>query len=923
MGYVSNRKIKFNTTIIVLAVGIFFSIYAFFFRAVYNVKTTLAAVDTFYVDNSLGGNCSGNYSIANRTCTGSDGNAYTTIAAAVSAASAGDTINIRQGTYSISSAINISLSSATLTTTIQSYNSEAVTIANSNVGATSFNTASANNLLIKDLKFTGTPYYVISSWSNYSGNVWSATIPYSTTQVRFDTTNGTDAGSIGAVDASNEYYITGSTIYAYSVGDPSTTYTSPGINLADNFAGIAIGNPSGTAGNLITVDHCEFEDFSHVAIKGAFRWHIKNSIFNNNGTDFNDHHIYATGVQTAGNEAIIEHNYFGYTPGAAIHLFSSPAYTIVRYNVMNGLSGSNRAAWGVLLAGANHSIYNNTMYGNDNAITLYKSTSQNNVIKNNILSNNNNDISVDTGGPSYPTNNTVESNYLGSTSKCYGCSDYTGSGGPDLSTLDDAPPNFYSSSPWTQFTYNITSTGNTSLQFFNNCNFSGSSTTGIWYLDDISVVPVGGGAEEVTNGDMEGSFSGGIASGWAVAGGATGAQETSIVHSGSNSQKITLPGGCGARFETWLGSFTAGDYVLTGWAKRETGTATIAYGTSNGNSYSTVGRIGPDFLGTAPFDEVFDLKVDSAEVDIADLVNNGENLGVSNATGFDSTSTDWPLSTTSQNSYGGDWDLGAFVYANTPTTSDNINSNPQNTDVTVTLTCTPDGSLACTNTYYTTDGTDPTIASTQGTSFTLSDEGAYTVKYFSVDELGTEEIIKTASNQVKIFTSPPTTTDNVPSEIQSSSVTVTLSCSGANSLSCANTYYTTDGTDPTLGSKQGDRFTLTGEGTYTVKYFSVDELGNQESIKTAANQLVINKSSGGSSNTTTVNNIVCGKIDIGGKTNFLDVADFANFAKKYGKTCTDISANFTGCGNLDTDGNGKINLVDFASFSYRFGKSCI
>lgn len=53
-----------------------------------------------YVDQTLGGNCtSGNYSIASRNCSGSDGNAYTTIAGALAAMSSGDDIYLRGGTY--------------------------------------------------------------------------------------------------------------------------------------------------------------------------------------------------------------------------------------------------------------------------------------------------------------------------------------------------------------------------------------------------------------------------------------------------------------------------------------------------------------------------------------------------------------------------------------------------------------------------------------------------------------------------------------------------------------------------------------------------------------------------------------------------------------------------------------------------------
>lgn len=52
-----------------------------------------------YADNQLVSNCtSGNYSIASRNCSGTDGDAYKTIAFAISPTQAGDTVFIRAGT---------------------------------------------------------------------------------------------------------------------------------------------------------------------------------------------------------------------------------------------------------------------------------------------------------------------------------------------------------------------------------------------------------------------------------------------------------------------------------------------------------------------------------------------------------------------------------------------------------------------------------------------------------------------------------------------------------------------------------------------------------------------------------------------------------------------------------------------------------
>src|SRR5215510_13031584 len=55
---------------------------------------------TRYADKNLSSNCTtGNYSILNRDCTGSDGNGYTTINGALAVTAAGDVVLVRAGTY--------------------------------------------------------------------------------------------------------------------------------------------------------------------------------------------------------------------------------------------------------------------------------------------------------------------------------------------------------------------------------------------------------------------------------------------------------------------------------------------------------------------------------------------------------------------------------------------------------------------------------------------------------------------------------------------------------------------------------------------------------------------------------------------------------------------------------------------------------
>jgi len=64
----------------------------------FSINTAFAA--NIYVDNTLNGNCSSrNYDLNSRDCTGSSGNAYSTVQAAVDAMNPGDHIILRGGTY--------------------------------------------------------------------------------------------------------------------------------------------------------------------------------------------------------------------------------------------------------------------------------------------------------------------------------------------------------------------------------------------------------------------------------------------------------------------------------------------------------------------------------------------------------------------------------------------------------------------------------------------------------------------------------------------------------------------------------------------------------------------------------------------------------------------------------------------------------
>ena len=110
-----------------------------------------------------------------------------------------------------------------------------------------------------------------------------------------------------------------------------------------------------------------------------------------------------------------------------------------------------------------------------------------------------------------------------------------------------------------------------------------------------------------------------------------------------------------------------------------------------------------------------------------------------------------------------------------------------------------------------------------------------------------DEAGNTALTQSITFTrdvAAPVTTDDtgtITNAWRNVDTTVTLSPSDGTGAGVAQTYYTTNGVNPTTGSPTGTSILLTAEGTYTIKYFSTDRVANTEAVKTGAAQIRIDK----------------------------------------------------------------------------------
>ena len=168
-----------------------------------------------------------------------------------------------------------------------------------------------------------------------------------------------------------------------------------------------------------------------------------------------------------------------------------------------------------------------------------------------------------------------------------------------------------------------------------------------------------------------------------------------------------------------------------------------------------------------------------------------------------------------------------------PAVTDDTDSNWHTSPVTIILTCS-DNLAGCANTYYTTDGTDPTLVSATGNTITINSDGIYTVKYFSVDNAGNISSVLTALNQVKVDLTAPTGVWIDPVANSARNRTININYTNADNLSgvaSATIFYKlNDGLDTFHVLPLAWDTNPLALGNYTLRIIVTDVAGNSANI---------------------------------------------------------------------------------------------
>lgn len=295
---------------------------------------SLAYSSEIFVDNQLAADCTeGNYSIANRNCSGSDGDAYNTIQEAVDAVRTSGklgsetfVIRIREETYELRPGESVMEG-------IKLYNRDE---------KPALHGSASHPITIRAHNITWPP---------------NVTIKWSDTAI---------LGTCGAY-----LFNTGQDTRGESYYPGYLTLDGLEILGSQSDGEVGIGNSAmqSCPNSPITIQNCKIHHFGHCCVKGKFKWTIQyNEIYDVPLVDHKDHCIYIGG---GADFSTVKYNILHDAPGWGVHIYDNAEEygegnnsedVIVAYNVMYNLGINMGGGGGVTSRGPRTKIYGNTIY---------------------------------------------------------------------------------------------------------------------------------------------------------------------------------------------------------------------------------------------------------------------------------------------------------------------------------------------------------------------------------------------------------------------------------------------------------------------------------------------------------------------------------------------------------------------------------
>jgi hypothetical protein len=208
------------------------------------------------------------------------------------------------------------------------------------------------------------------SWTNVSGNLWSATLATQPYIVLFNGTLGTREASSSAVTAANEWFWGSSTLYVYSTSNPATAFTSPGIEAGARPSTIAINN------NYVTVYNLELTGADEPEHGSITMYSVSNitlngiTTLNNTGYGVEDY----SATAPANNNITVENSTVAWSGGSGIVISGYTNTMLVQNNAVhhNGWDGYDASSpRGISGSGPNNiniTIQYNDVYENGQGI---------------------------------------------------------------------------------------------------------------------------------------------------------------------------------------------------------------------------------------------------------------------------------------------------------------------------------------------------------------------------------------------------------------------------------------------------------------------------------------------------------------------------------------------------------------------------